>query len=228
MSETAGRLRAIAAAAAAAAERWALPPVDGPIVGACREAASESGGADQGSQAERTRGYEAGLAAGHAELQRLTAELEGRAKRLDTLIAQAARPLAALDEETFKQLLVLALCIGKQLARRELKANPTEIIGLIRECIGRLPASAREIRVHVHPEDAALVREHLASPAAERAWTLVEDPTQSRGGCLVRTETSQIDARFESRVNGIVSALLGDERSSERPHAEPSAQGAET
>jgi flagellar assembly protein FliH len=219
MSETAGRLRAIAAAAAAAAERWPLPPVEGPILGAQRE--TEGGGGP--SEAERARGYEAGLAAARAETQRLTGELQARARRLDALLAQAARPLAELDEETLKQLLVLALCVGKQLARRELKANPTEIIGLIRECIGRLPASARDVRVQLHPEDAALVREHLASPAAESAWALVEDPTQARGGCLVRTESSQIDARFESRVGAIVSALLGDERSSERASGEPPA-----
>ncbi len=218
MSEAAGRLRAIAAAAAAAAERWPLPSVEGPIVGARRERAE-----DGGSQAERTRGYEAGLEAARAETQRLTSELQTRVKRLDGLLRHLAGPLAEADEETFKQLLVLTLCIGKQLARRDIKANPTDIIGLVRECIGRLPASAREVRVHLHPEDAALVREHLAAPSADSAWTLVEDPTQSRGGCLVRSDSSQIDARFESRVNAIVSSLLGDERSSERSAGEPQA-----
>ncbi len=227
MSEAAGRLRAIAAAAAAAVERWPLPSVEGPIIGARREPSGEGGGSDSAWQAERARGYEAGLAAARAETQRLTAELEGRVKRLDSVIAQLARPLAELDEEIPKQLVALALCIARQLARREIKANPEEIIGLIRESIGRLPASARDVRVQLHPEDAAVVREHLSTPTAERAWTLVEDPTQSRGGCLVRSESSQIDARFESRMSAIVSALLGDERGSDRSSTRPPATEAD-
>ncbi|HTW37489.1 MAG TPA: FliH/SctL family protein [Steroidobacteraceae bacterium] len=223
MSETAGRLRAIAAAA----ERWPLPKVEGPIVGVRNDPAARSVEAEAAAQAQRTRGYEAGLASGRAEAQRLASELASRIKRLDSILTQLARPFADADEQTMKQLLVLALSIGKQLARREIKAHPGEIIGLIRECIGRLPTASRDVRVHLHPEDAALVREQLAAPAAAGAWSLVEDPTQARGGCLVRTEGSQIDARFESRVQGIVSALLGDERTSERAADEPPASVAD-
>ncbi len=225
MSE-AGRLRALAAASAA--ERWSLPTVEGPIIGERRDfAAAEHDAGERASKAERDRGYEAGMAAGRAEMQRLTGEAKAHVRRLDSVLAALARPLAELDDEVQQQLLLLALAIGKQLARREIKAHPDEIIPLIRESIGRLPASAREVRIHLHPLDAALVREHLTAPAAERAWTLVEDPTQSRGGCIVRTETSQIDQRLETRVNAIVASLMGDERASTRgassdgPLAEP-------
>jgi flagellar assembly protein FliH len=48
---------------------------------------------------------------------------------------------------------------------------------------------------------------------------VVEDPTLTRGGCLVRSENSQIDARVESRVNAIVSGMLGEERASARAAA---------
>jgi flagellar assembly protein FliH len=72
------------------------------------------------------------------------------------------------------------------------------------------------VRVHLHPEDAAAIAERLASAGQERAWSVVEDPTLSRGGCLVRSENSQIDARLESRVNAIVSSMLGEERASAR------------
>jgi len=63
------------------------------------------------------------------------------------------------------------------------------------------------------------VRERLAAPAEERAWSLIEDPTLARGGCLVRSDTSQIDARFESRVNAVLASALGEQRASERPAA---------
>ena len=70
--------------------------------------------------------------------------------------------------------------------------------------------------MYLHPEDAAAVAERLASAGQERAWSVVEDPTLARGGCLVRSENSQIDARLESRVNAMVSSMLGEERASAR------------
>jgi flagellar assembly protein FliH len=212
MSEAA-RLRAIAAAAANAAERWALPAIEGPIVGGrrARDAAQE-----RAVEAERARGYEAGVAAARAEMQPQSAELAARGARLDALLTALARPLAQLDEEVQAELLRLALAIGKQLARRELRADPTQVIALIREAVGQLPVAARGVHVHLHPEDAAVVREHLSAPAEQRAWSIVEDPTQTRGGCLVRTESSLIDARFESRVQALTSSLFGDERAAER------------
>jgi flagellar assembly protein FliH len=121
-------------------------------------------------------------------------------------------------------LLELAFAVGKQLARRELAAAPAQILAILRECLEQLPVAARDVRVHLHPEDAAIVRERLAAPAEERAWSLIEDPTLARGGCLVRSDTSQIDARFESRVNAVLASALGEQRTSERP-APPSGSG---
>jgi len=215
MSE-ASRLRAIAAAAAAAAERWSLPAVEGPVVGQRRGPGLRDEAAESHRQSERSRGYEEGLASARAEMQRQITELQQRVRRFDAILSLLAKPLAEVDEEVHRQLVLLALAVGKQLARRELKSAAGELIALIREAVSRLPATAREVRVHLHPEDAALVREHLSTPAQERAWSMVEDPAQSRGGCLVRTESSQIDARFESRVNAIIGTLLGDERGAAR------------
>jgi len=210
MSE-ASRSRALPAAAA----RWSLPEVDGPIVGGQRREV-DPGRAALALEKEHSRGYEAGLAAARAEIERLKADLHARGKRLESLLGLLGKPLATLDQEVERQLALLALAIGKQLARRELKSSPQEIIPLIRECVGRLPVAARDVRVHLHPEDAALVREYLASPEGERAWTLIEDPTLSRGGCLVRADASQIDARLETRVAAIAASLFGEERASPR------------
>jgi flagellar assembly protein FliH len=66
--------------------------------------------------------------------------------------------------------------------------------------------------VHLHPEDAMVVREKLATPGQDRAWTIVEDPVMTRGGCRVMTDTAQIDARLETRIGAVISSVLGDER----------------
>jgi len=143
--------------------------------------------------------------------------LAARVKQLDSILQLLGQPLAQLDADIEKELLHLTLTVGKQLARRELRIDPSQVIGIIRESLSQLPASARDVRIHLHPEDAATVRERLAEPATERAWTAVEDPTLTRGGCIVRTETSQIDVRLESRVAAVIANALGEERAPERP-----------
>ena len=102
--------------------------------------------------------------------------------------------------------------MARHLVRRELRIDPSQVIAIIRETVALLPASARDVRVHLHPEDAAVVREKLATPTGERAWTIAEDPVMGRGGCRVTTDTAQIDARLETRIGTVVSALLGEER----------------
>lgn len=203
----------------AAAERWSLPSVDGPIIGVRRDTEAAAREAAATRQAEQARGYEAGVAAGRATLQAQIDGLTAQAKRLDAMFGYLAAPLQELEAQVEQQLVMLALAIGKQLARRELRTDPGQIVAIIREAVGRLPAAARDVRVHVHPEDAAVVRERLATPSQERAWTLLEDPTLTRGGCHVRTDTSQIDARLESRVNAIAGSLFGEERAAERAPA---------
>jgi flagellar assembly protein FliH len=214
MSEAA-RARSVATV-----ERWSAPAVEGPIIG--RRVDVNAG--DRQEQAQHARGYEAGVAAGRAEMQSRIADLQGKVAYLDSILRLLSRPLEELDAAVEEELALLALTIGRHLFRRELKIDPSQIIAIIRESVGRLPAAARNIRVHLHPEDAVIVRERLPAPATERAWNIIEDPALTRGGCLVRTDTSQVDARLESRVNAIVAAALGEERAEARTQSATSAQ----
>jgi flagellar assembly protein FliH len=213
------------AAQAAAVERWSMPEVGGPIVGRSRDDKKAAPNTvdllRQALQESEARGYQAGLAKAQAESQVSLDALAARVKQLDSILELLGQPLAQLDAEVEKELLHLALAVGKQLARRELRIDPTQVIGIIRESLAQLPASARDVRIHLHPEDAATVRERLAEPTNERAWTIVEDPTLTRGGCIVRTETSQIDVRVESRVGAVIANALGEERAPERPAPDP-------
>jgi flagellar assembly protein FliH len=202
-------------AAAAAVERWALPTVEGPLAGFREE---RSGGDRREGLAaqEAARGYQAGLTRARNETQAQLQELEARVRQLDTVLQHLAQPLKSLDAEVEKELMQLALAVGEQLARRELQIDPAQVVAIVRQCLEQLPLSAREIRVHLHPQDAACVRERLTSPGGERAWSLVEDPTLSRGGCVVRSDSSQIDARLRSRLSAIAASALGEVRTSER------------
>jgi flagellar assembly protein FliH len=203
-----------------------MPEMDGPVVGRPRDDRRHGPDAAKGIRQEaEARGYAAGLAQAQSESQGRLAALDARLRQIDSILQLLARPLQDLDAQVESELTQLALAVGKQLARRELTIDPAQVIAIIRESLGQLPVTAREVRVHLHPEDAATVRERLSAPTTERAWTLVEDPTLSRGGCLVRSETSQIDARLEARVHAVMTSALGEDRASARQSDSTSALG---
>ncbi|MBL8266936.1 flagellar assembly protein FliH [Steroidobacter sp.] len=199
--------------------RYELPSINGLAVQARRAGKTvqeledlEQRTYDEAFAKGQADGRAQGLAAAEREMRAQTQQLQERVARLDTIINALAKPLQEVDPVVEDQLLQLALTIGRHLVRRELRIDPSQVIAIIRETVLLLPASARDVRVHLHPEDAAVVREKLAAPVGERAWTIAEDPVMGRGGCRVTTETAQIDARLETRIGSVISALLGDER----------------
>ena len=197
-------------------ERWQLPEVTGPVIGLAESRRRQDNELRHALQQAEARGYQAGLERAQGENRARLAALEERIRRIDAVMGVLARPLEQLDADVEGELVQLALAVGKQLARRELRIEPAQIIAIVRESLAQLPLTARELRVHMHPEDAATVREHLSAGAGERLWTLVEDPTLSRGGCLVQAESSRVDARLESRIAAIATNAFGDERVAER------------
>ncbi|MFT4607509.1 MAG: flagellar assembly protein FliH [Urechidicola sp.] len=135
-------------------------------------------------------------------------------KRLLKLIDFFEHPLKSLNEEVEQQLSLVVVTLAQQLVRRELKIEPGEIIGLIRESVELLPGNARGIRIFLHPEDASLVRTALSieSDNEEQSWKLIEDPMISQGGCKIKSELSSINATLEDRLAALASSVLGGKR----------------
>jgi flagellar assembly protein FliH len=206
--------------------RWDLPTVSGKTIQARRpgKTVGELEEVERRAYEEAfAKGHAAGLAAAKAEQQQLLTQAKSQVMRLEQLLAALSRPLQDVDAEVESELVNLALTVARQLARRELRIDPSQVIAIIRETVSLLPLAARDVRVHLHPEDAAIVRERLAATTSERAWSIVEDPVLTRGGCRVSTDTAQIDARLETRINTVIATILGEERATARSSEIPRA-----
>jgi len=186
-------------------QRWDVPAIDGSdgngYLTAGRLEALQKDAFDEAWK----KGHAEGVAAGQEAV-------EQRALRYDELLRALSLPFDQTDETVEKQLVELSIALVKQLFRREIKLDPTHIIGVVREAVQALPIASRNVYVHLHPDDAALVKETLRPADGEPAWCIVEDALESRGGCRVVTDNSQIDATAESRLNAVISRCLGDER----------------
>ncbi len=158
----------------------------------------------------RGEGFQRGLEEGRAAGAR---QVQARLGQLEALIAGLAKPSEALDGEIAAQIAELAMLVARQLVRRELKLDPAQVIGVVREALALLPVTGRQIRLLLHPDDALLVREALSMHDDIQSITIVDDPVQQRGGCRVVTDTSRIDATIEARINALIAHVLGGERS---------------
>lgn len=207
--------RVIRAADLGDVSAWGPPAVESQ--GAAPHGGPVTAGVLEDLQQEAYReAYQQGLREGTvAGREQLRAQVE----RLDHLLTDLARPLADLDAAVQQELLTLAMALAHQIVRRELRQDPTQIIGIVREAVAQLPVAVRDVRVQLHPQDAAIVREHLAPAERERAWTLVEDPMMMRGGCQVVSASSRIDVRLETRLGALLSELMGGDRDTDSARA---------
>lgn len=159
----------------------------------------------------RAQAEEEGFQQGLLRAQQQAQELQ---QRLLQLIEFFEHPLQALNEDIEHQLTQLAVTLAQQLVRRELKLEPGEIIGLIRDSVQLLPGNTRNISIKLHPEDARLVRNALSMESGneEHSWKLIEDPMITRGGCEVSAPPSTINATLENRLSALAASVLGGER----------------
>lgn len=191
--------------AAAQLVAWRAPDVPGP--GAYRR--SPEGDAAAVQQRAWEQGFEQGRAAG---LEAGNREVAARMEALERVLDALARPLEDLDHRVESELLALVQAIVRQLIRREMHQDPGHIVGVIRESLAALPLASGDVTVRLHPDDAEAVRTFLADGAADRAWRVEADPLLERGGCLVTTARSTVDARLDTRLGRVVASLLEDER----------------
>lgn len=160
--------------------------------------------------------YQEGFASGRRDGYRIgEAHFKEKMEHLEQMMQTLHAPFAALDQQVEQEILLLVTTLVKQLVRREIKMDPGQIIAVVREALASLPAAARGVRVHLHPEDAAMVRDNLSVTGGEHSWSIIEDPMLTRGGCKVVTENSQVDATLEARLAQLIAKLLGGERESD-------------
>lgn len=205
--------KVISAADSSGCVPWQAPAVGaaGVAATAVREAPAT---AAQIEEIQR-QAYDEAFALGRREgLEQGRRHVQQQAERLAAIVDLLGEPLRALDERVVDEIVNLALAAARQLVRRELKTDPGQIVAVVQQAAAALPVAARGVRLILHPEDAAVVREAFSAgdDMPRGGWQIVEDPALMRGGCRVETEDSRIDASVEKRLAAIAAEVLGGER----------------
>ena len=156
----------------------------------------------------KQEGREAGLAQGAGEIQAQVAILQ-------QMWAELAEPFQKLDDDVVDAVSDLAILIARHLVRRELKTAPGEVVAVVREALKHIPLANRDVQIFLHPDDLEIVEKALSIGEQTRGFHLEADPSLTRGGCVVETEVSHIDASVEARLASLVSQMLGGDRHSD-------------
>jgi flagellar assembly protein FliH len=160
-----------------------------------RETARQEGHAEGFNQ-----GYSEGLAAGRAEAARETMRV--------TQIAQAFEAeLTRVNESIADDMLNLALDLAKAMLKTALKVRPELVLPVVSEAIRYLPSVQQPALLVLHPQDAAIVRNHIKDELDKSGWRIAEDLQIERGGCRVETASNQVDASLPVRWQRISDAL---------------------
>lgn len=191
---------------------FSLPLVEGKVVTAYGEltTGNQPSAEDVAALIEQSTadGYAAGFQQGLAEGKQ---EVERRIGLLEEVIEQLKSPLEALDEEVLQSITKLVSLVAKQIVRRQLTTDPTGIVDIVRDAVRQLPISDRKITIYINPSDLEIIGGVLNAEGSDTSWALEPDPTLSQGGCIVKTDVSEIDASLEKRISQIVAAMSGDE-----------------
>lgn len=185
--------------AAARNESRAVPKDQPDPYAAAREAAQREGHT-AGFAEGRAAGYADGFAQGRADGER--AFDERRRQLLEPLVPLAEGLRAALDQldaELADALVDVALAAGHKLAGDALDAHPEQVRALIAELLHAEPLFSGEIRLRVHPDDAALIDATLAGQLDAVGWKVKPDAAIERGGCRLTGPEGELNATRETR-----------------------------
>lgn len=147
-------------------------------------------------------GHKAGFENGYEEG---TARVRMEALQLNTLFEHLERAVSEFDQQVGESLVSLAMEIAHQVVRRELKTQPHVLLDVVREGLAQLPH--QHVSIHVHPDDAQLLRTHLADQVHHAAHRIREDASLSRGGCRLDVGGTQVDATVETRWKRVIESL---------------------
>lgn len=185
-------------------------------------AAAHAEGFSQGQQEGQEQGYAEGLAKGQEEGLAKGLE-EGTTQGLATgeeqiqqhladwtsLLDSLQNPVASVNQELEKELVLLAVSLAKGVIRSEVKTNSDLIFQALSEGLKALPIQEKHYQIRLHPNDIELINNHFSEEEiTKHRWDLVEAGEISAGGCEIITQSNAVDVSIERRVKDVIDKFL--------------------
>lgn len=157
---------------------------------------------------EREAEFEDRLAATVAAGERGTAEAVGRfTSMMDDFMAQRQDMIRSSEETAVR----LAVAVARRILGETVAADEEAVLETVRRALKQV-VEKENVVVHVNPDDLRIVREHgsewLGLLEGTRSLEIHEDERVGRGGCLVETESGNVEAQIDKQLRTLERALI--------------------
>jgi flagellar assembly protein FliH len=163
--------------------------------------------AEQEAVAIREQARLEGAKVGEAQGRKL---LEEATERVESLSSELAEHKSSLYREARAQVVELVLALAQKVLGGLAESQAEAVLRVAERAI-QLLSDRETLTIRVHPEEVKLLVE--AKPKILETFdgiqklTVVKDPSVKRGGCLVQTPTTEIDARLDTQLQEIVRSV---------------------
>jgi len=157
-------------------------------------------GVREGHQDGFSQGRKAGVADGLKEIEPVVHLFQQALQEINVLRKELC---LRAEQETVR----LSLAIARKILVREPETNPEIIKGIVIKTFKTI-AMNPPVRIRINPSELAYIQERRQLIPIEGEVDFIEDPSISRGGCVVETLSGDVDARLESQMEMIEEAFL--------------------
>ena len=160
-------------------------------------------GFEQGEEEGKKQGHQRAFDASLKEIQQQTFHFEQLYKTIET-------PLSLSNEQVEYELMNLACSIAKMIIQQELKTEPELVITLVKNSLELLPSSSKKIKIYLNPLDVLMVKEAFSSTEEIHFedYKILDSPSLKRGGCIIDTDISHIDASLDKRISELAKNII--------------------
>jgi flagellar assembly protein FliH len=155
--------------------------------------------------------YENGFAQGdRAGREIADKKVEAVMRRYAESILELGNARSLLYVQIEKEVVRLAVEVAKKIVHREIYLDKDIIQTLVRVALSHVSEKS-PVTIHLNPVDYGYLLEERTniSQSEGRDVTLLADNSVERGGCLVKTDCGDVDARIEEKFKEVEQAFFG-------------------
>ena len=190
-------------------EKWELPFVNDDNRAEVSSKPPSAHEIEQFYQAAQKEGYEQGLAEGR---QQGVKQFNDGLEKLNTLIKSLRQSHISLDSVLLEQLASMVFSLAEKIAQVEIEKNPEQIKTVIKQAVAMLPTNLAPLKVYLNTEDYATVSELQrigdTEISAIEGAKLQSSTELKKGGCVIESGNTTIDASYEARLEEMMSSYF--------------------
>lgn len=150
------------------------------------------------------KGLEDGFSEGKDEVTRL---VERTHKILEGVMARREEILTSTEQQLVELVILMTRKVVKIISENQKSVVMANVLQALKKVKGR-----GDVTIRVNMEDVKLTTEHAQEFISQveniQGITVIEDSTVDKGGCIVETDFGAIDARIQSQLSELESAIL--------------------